>query len=126
MQDAPMVPATQLPLQEVLRTLGLGLEAAGVRSAELVIDADGVGLFATSEYGQRRYDWEEIASESRTHQGRRRPGTLPPAWMDPWALTRWSVLLRVAGLLLDAQACAPARSRRPSRTRNQAATVSSR
>jgi hypothetical protein len=103
MQDAPMVLATQLPLQEVLRTLGLGLEAARVRSAELVIDADGVGVFATGEYGQRRYDWEEIASQSRTQQGQRRPRTLPPSCMDPWAPSRWSVLLHVAGLLLDAQ-----------------------
>ena len=103
MQDAAMVPATQLQLQEVLRTLGLGLEAANVRRVELVIDADGVGLFATGEYGQRRYDWAEIASQSRTQQGQRRPGTRPAPWMDPWALSRWSVLLRVAGLLLDAQ-----------------------
>jgi hypothetical protein len=103
MQDAPMVPATQLPLQEVLRTLGLGLEAAKVRRAELVIDADGVSVFGTGDYGQRRYDWAEIASQSRTQQGQRRPGTRPPPWMDPWALSRWSVLLRVTGLLLDAQ-----------------------
>jgi hypothetical protein len=102
-QDAPPARPAQFPLQEVLRTLGAGLEAAKARRAEVVVDPDGVSLFAPGEYGQRRYDWDEIDSQSRAQQALRRPGNRPPPWMDPWALSRWSVLLRVAGLLLDAQ-----------------------
>jgi hypothetical protein len=106
---APTAPVTPLPLQEVLRTLGVGLEASTARRAELIVDAGGIAVFAPGDYGQRRYRWDEIASQSRAQQAQRRPGHRPPPWMDPWALSRWSVFLRVAGLLLDAQgvrACA--------------------
>ena len=50
-----------------------------------------------------RPTWHEIEAQSRSQQEHRRNQPRPAPWMDPAALTRWSVLLRVVGQLLDAQ-----------------------
>ncbi len=99
-------PATAGPisLQEALRTLGLGLEVAQVRRADIVIGPAGIDVDTPGEYGHRTYDWSDLESQSRAQQRHRRPTPRPAPWMDPAALTRWSVLLRVIGQLLDAQA----------------------
>jgi hypothetical protein len=95
--------ARSLTFQEALRTLGNGLEAHRSRRAHLVVDADGIEVDAVGEYGHRRYTWDDVATQSRTQQTDRRPRQQPPPWMDPWALTRWSVLLRITGQFLDHQ-----------------------
>jgi hypothetical protein len=103
MDAVPAVPAEMLTLQEALRTLGNGLEASQVRRARVEVSAAGAFVEASGEYGRRRYSWDDLASQSRAQQAQRRPAQRAAPWMDPWALRRWSVLLRVAGLLLDAQ-----------------------
>ncbi len=97
-------PATNLiSLQEALRTLGLGLEVAKVRRADIVVTSTGIDVDTPGEYGHRTYDWGDLGSQSRAQQRHRRPTPRAASWMDPAALTRWSVLLRVIGQLLDAQ-----------------------
>jgi hypothetical protein len=90
-------------MQEALRTLGLGLEVQKVRRVEIQATPRGFELDAQGEYGHHHYDWSDIESQSRAQQKHRRSQQGPAPWMDPVALTRWSVLLRVVGQLLDAQ-----------------------
>jgi hypothetical protein len=90
-------------LQEALRTVGLGLEVNKVSRVELTINLSGIQIATTSAYGVRNYTWQEIEAQSRSQQEHRRAQPRPAPWMDPAALTRWSVLLRVVGQLLDAQ-----------------------
>jgi hypothetical protein len=93
-----------LTLQETLRTIGNELETRAATQARLVVDAAGVAVDARGERdGYWRYDWADVRAASAIQVARRQPEQQPPPWMDPWALTRWSVLLRVTGLLLDAQ-----------------------
>ncbi len=95
--------AAPMPLQEALRTLGLALEVSRVPRVEMVVDAQGVTIETTTAFGVRRYTWQEIEVQSRAQQQHRRATGRPAPWMDPMALTRWSVLLRVVGQMLDAQ-----------------------
>jgi hypothetical protein len=90
-------------LQEALRTLGLGLEVNKVGRVELTVNPSGIQMATTSAYGIRKYTWQEIGAQSRAQQEHRRAQPRSAPWMDPAALTRWSVLLRVVGQLLDAQ-----------------------
>jgi hypothetical protein len=103
MDDATTVeldqPITSLPLQDVLRTIGYGLEASRVRRARLQLNAVGIVVETTGAYAVRSYTWDDLAVQVRIQRGLRQPSA--PA-TDPWTLTRWSVLLRATGLLLDA------------------------
>ena len=87
-----------LPRQDALRTIGYGLEASRVRRAWLVLNAAGILVEPTGAYAARSYTWDDLAVQVRVQRGLRQPGG-PAA--DPWTLTRWSVLLRATGLLLD-------------------------
>lgn len=86
--------------QEGLRTVGLTLEASDVRRAALTVDRDGVRVQTTSAWGTRAFTWPDLAIQARALQAQRRPQR-PTYGADPWALARWSVLLRGAGALLD-------------------------
>jgi hypothetical protein len=88
-------------LQDALRIIGLGLEVDHVPHATLRIDPAGILVDARGAYGRRSFCWEDLASQADSLQAGRRPRRLILASMDPWALTRWSVLLRGAGALLD-------------------------
>jgi hypothetical protein len=90
-------------LQEALRTVGLGLEVAKVGRVVLTVNLAGIQVATTSAYGVRNYTWHELEAQSRSQQEHRRAQPRPAPWMDPAALTRWSVVLRVIGQLLDAQ-----------------------
>ncbi len=90
-------------LQEALRTVGLGLEVSRVSRVELTIETAGVMINTTTTYGVRKYSWQEIETQSRAQQGHRRPQPRAAPWVDAAALTRWSVLLRIVGQLLDQQ-----------------------
>ena len=92
-----------LSLKEALRTLGLGLEVNKVSRVELTINLSGIQMAATSAYSVRNYTWHEIQAQSRAQQEHRRAQPRAAPWMDPAALTRWSVLLQVVRHLLDAQ-----------------------
>jgi hypothetical protein len=89
-----------LPLQDALRAIGYGLEASRVRRARLQLHAAGIVVETTGAYAVRAYSWDDLAVQVRVQRGLRQPGG-PAA--DPWKLTRWSVLLRAAGQLLDRQ-----------------------
>ena len=88
-------------LQDALRTIGLGLEGHPVPHATLRVDAAGILVDAQGAYTQRSFLWEDLARQTRSLQAGRRPRRLMLPSMDPWALTRWSVLLRGIGVLLD-------------------------
>jgi hypothetical protein len=102
MDDATTVELDQtvatLPLQDALRTIGYGLEASRVRRVRLQLTAAGIVVETTGAYAVRSYTWADLAVQVRVQRGLRQPGG-PAA--DPWTLTRWSVLLRATGLLLD-------------------------
>jgi hypothetical protein len=96
MQD-PTAPGPRrhaLTRQEALRTLELAPEVAQVRRAELSVDESGMIVDTNTAYGCRTFSWEEIERQSRAQPQ-------PTPWMDPVALTQWTVLLRVIGQLLD-------------------------
>jgi hypothetical protein len=94
----------RVSLQETLRTIGNELERRPVRQVQIVIDAGGVAVDSRGEQDAYwHYSWADIALLSRGQIARRTPQQQAPPWIDPWALTRWSVLLRVTGQLLDAQ-----------------------
>jgi hypothetical protein len=96
-------PTTALSLQEALRTIGNGLEAHKVPRVQITIGSTGVHVEARGEYGSRTFSWADVASQSVAQQSQRRFERQRPPWLDPWAMTRWLVLLRITGLLLDAQ-----------------------
>jgi hypothetical protein len=91
----------RLRLQDALRVIGLGLEASRVPYAVLRLDAAGVVVDARGAYRNQTFRWEDLASQAKSLQARRRARRQTLVSMDPWALTRWSVLLRGAGALLD-------------------------
>lgn len=90
-----------LTLQEALRTVGLSLEAGRVPRATLVLDEAGISVQTQVDYGCRTFSWADIAGLSRSQRAQRQATGQPPPWLDPLALTRWSVVLRVVGRLLD-------------------------
>jgi hypothetical protein len=92
-----------ISLQEAMRTVGLGLDVAKVSRIEMTIETLGVTIGTTTTYGVREYTWQEIETQSRAQQGHRRAQPRAAPWMEPAALTRWSVLLRILGQLLDQQ-----------------------
>ncbi len=95
--------APALPLQEALRTIGNDLEARRAQQVRLAIDARGVKVDARgAQDGAWDWSWADLAARSRAQAAQRRTPSQPP-WQDPWALTRWPVLLRTTGLLLDTQ-----------------------
>jgi hypothetical protein len=98
--------AGPVSLQAALRTVGLGLEVSQVGRVEITITMSGLQIVTTTGYGVRHYSWQEIDAQSRSQQEHRRAQPRSAPWMDPTALTRWSVLLRVIGQLLDAQGVA--------------------
>ena len=53
--------------------------------------------------GYRRYPWADVAGLSRRHAAQRRARPVPRPWLDPFSVTRWTVLLRVVGHLRDAR-----------------------
>ncbi|HEY7067063.1 MAG TPA: hypothetical protein VII06_36715 [Chloroflexota bacterium] len=89
-----------LPLQDALRAIGYGLEASQVRRAHLLLDRAGITVETTGAYAVRTYSWDDLAVQVRVQQGLRHSANITA---DPWTLTRWSVLLRATGLLLDRQ-----------------------
>jgi hypothetical protein len=68
-----------------------------------MIMVDGIEVDAPGDHGHREYPWCDLEIQSRLQRRHRgHEGGLAP-WMDPIAPTRWSVLLRAVGQLLDAQ-----------------------
>jgi hypothetical protein len=95
---------SRLPLQEALRTIGNELEARRAQQVRLTVNPAGIIVDARGEYdGYWDYGWADLGAQSSTQAAQRRSEEQPPPWLDPWALTRWSVLLRMTGLLLDRQ-----------------------
>ncbi|HLH26586.1 MAG TPA: hypothetical protein VK066_29035 [Chloroflexota bacterium] len=101
-------PTLALSLQEALRTVGRVLEVRRPRCAYLTLDSLGVTVETPDDNQCRIYPWGDVARLSRAqlHYGRGQPSRHNP---DAWSLTRWSVLLRTAGQLLDVQRVAACR-----------------
>jgi hypothetical protein len=93
----------RLSLEEELRTIGNALEGHEVSRVQLVVDPTGIAVDARGGHGCRQYSWRDVAELSLAQQALRGPEAHPAPWLDPWAMTRWSVLLRLTGLLLAAQ-----------------------
>src|SRR5689334_9088110 len=93
-----------LSMQEALRTIGNELEIRQVEQVQLVVDANGVTVDSRGpQDAYRRYSWADVAAQSRLQMTWRGSARQPLPSRDPWALTRWPVLLRVTGQLLDKQ-----------------------
>jgi hypothetical protein len=97
---APSQPPALL-LQDALRTLGHGLETSTARRARFFVDESGIQVEARGGYGIRSYTWDDLLVQSHVMQSTRQPGDPQGTAPDPWTFTRWSVLLRVTGALLD-------------------------
>jgi hypothetical protein len=101
--SADASPGAELSLEEALRTIGCALDAHRVRQVRIIVSPAGIEVHADWMYGYRRYPWADVAGLSRGHAAQRRARPVPRPWLDPFNFTRWSVVLRVAGRLLDAQ-----------------------
>src|SRR3954454_18173018 len=103
--SAPQPPAAQpapgLPLPEALRTIGLSLEPLGVTEAQVAVTAAGITVTGSAAYGRHEYSWNLLAIRSSAQQESRgeRAATAQTAKLA--GLTRWSVLLRLAGQVLE-------------------------
>jgi hypothetical protein len=93
-----------LSLEEAFRTLGHQLDGQGASRVEFSVDATGVTLSTTPANGGRRYLWSEIVRQARVQRQARRATTETATWLDGHAFTRWALVLRVTGRLLDAGA----------------------
>jgi hypothetical protein len=92
-----------LTLAEALRSIGYLIELDEVRRAQVMVASGGISVDTTFEAGTRAYTWDDVASASEA-QRRLRGQPLPPGRSrDPGLLTRWPVLLRLIGELLDAR-----------------------
>ncbi len=96
-------PEDRLSLQEALRTVGSQLENERRQLARLTVTATGIAVDAEKEWGYRWYPWNQLARLSRALRDQRR-GARQAAAGERWDPTRWSVLLRVTGQILDRQA----------------------
>jgi hypothetical protein len=94
---------TELSLEETLRTVALALDASRTPRVRLTIEATGITLDAPATLGLRTYTWDALAREARCQQAQRAREARAVPWLDSWALTRWGVLLRLTGRLLDAR-----------------------
>jgi hypothetical protein len=107
-QPTPLEPpaaqaaVSALTLEEALRSLGRVLDAREPTHVYLTIDAVGITVEMPRSDRYRIYPWADLARLSRAqlHYGRSRRAR--PMGLAAWSLTRWTVLLRVVGQLLDA------------------------
>jgi hypothetical protein len=104
---APPVSEATLTAEEALRTTGASLDGLGIGQATLTLGPDGIAVQADGLYGYRRYCWADIVGLSRAYATQRRAQPVRRWWLDPFSFTRWSVLLRVVGRLLDEQGVGP-------------------
>jgi hypothetical protein len=94
-------PAPGLPLPEALRTIGLSLEPLGVTEAQVAVTPSGITVTGSAAYGRHEYSWNLLAIRSSAQQESR--GERAQAKQDAKlaGLTRWSVLLRLVGQVLE-------------------------
>lgn len=96
-------PAVLLPLADALTVPAGWLATGRVRSAALVVDAQGIAVQTAAVYGPRLYRWADLAAQARALADDPRAWPSERAALDPEAFTRWPVLLRLVGRLLDRQ-----------------------
>jgi hypothetical protein len=99
-----------LSLEEAFRTLGHQLDSQGASRVEFSVDATGVTLSTTPANEGRHYLWSEIVRQARVQRQARRGTTETATWLDGHAFTRWALVLRVTGRLLDASTVAQCRA----------------
>jgi hypothetical protein len=92
-----------LPLPEALRTLSPDLDARGLSYAQFTIQHGGITLETSNPYTYRTYPWGELMLRSREQQKQRRATSAPAPCLDLGALTRWTPLLRLIGMVLEEQ-----------------------
>jgi hypothetical protein len=79
------------------------IELDEVRRAQVMVGPDGILVDTTFEAGTRAYSWADVANASEAQRRLRGQPAPPGRSRDPGLLTRWPVLLRLIGELLDAQ-----------------------
>jgi hypothetical protein len=100
---AMVEPGYPVTLEEGLRTIGTGLDRLRVvRFAQFTIDGRGILVDATSPVVHTLHTWSALALEAECQRQARRPGPRAMPDADLLALTRWTVLLRLVGVLMDA------------------------
>jgi hypothetical protein len=99
----PPEPPPLLPLADALAVPAGWLAAGRVPSAALIVDAQGIAVQTAAVYGPRLYRWADLAAQARALADDPRAWPSERAALDPEAFTRWPVLLRLVGRLLDRQ-----------------------
>jgi len=79
------------------------IELDEVRRAQVMVAPGGISVDTTFEAGTRVYTWGDVADASEAQRRLRGRPTPPGRSRDPGLLTRWPVLLRLIGELLDAR-----------------------
>jgi hypothetical protein len=98
-----MAEDTIISLQEALRTLAPDLEPRRLSYVALTSDWDGITVETTDPYTSRLYAWGELMLRSHDLQKQRQDRPSPAPCLDLLALTRWPVLLRLVGRVLEDQ-----------------------
>jgi DNA-binding transcriptional MerR regulator len=100
---AAVEPAPPLSLEEALRTLGVSLDRYEVvRRAQFTINTRGILVDTTTPHIHMLHTWNALLVESASQRQARQAAPQPAPDADLLALSRWSVLLRLVGVLLDA------------------------
>jgi hypothetical protein len=84
-------------IQEALRCLGLLLDESHATWVWLTVEPAGIRLVEEDRSGPELFSWDNLVAQQQIWRWRR--GRVRAA--DPTDLTRWEVLLRVIGRLLD-------------------------
>ena len=92
-----------LTLAEALRSIGFLIELDEVGRAQVMVGPDGISVDTTFAAGTRAYSWRDVANASEAQRRLRGQPAPPGRSRDPGLLTRWPVLLRLIGELLDAR-----------------------
>jgi hypothetical protein len=92
-------------LGEALRTVGPALDAEQVRTVHIDVNVAGLAVRPEGTAKPHWYDWDAVAALTAEQQAQRQTASaLDSAEREEaFELTRWSVLLRCIGELLDAQ-----------------------
>jgi hypothetical protein len=90
-------------LEQALRTLGLQLDRLGVPDACFTIAADGITVETENPAAREYYPWNALGEQAAAQKQRRQDTPTPRPELDREALTRWPVLLRLVGTVLDSE-----------------------
>jgi hypothetical protein len=90
-------------LEQALRTLGVQLDGLDVPDACFTIAPDGITVETENPDARQHYPWVALGEQAAALKQQRQDAPVPRPELDRGALTRWSILLRLVGTVLDSE-----------------------